>query len=187
MSLPEIATLTDRDAADGVQQQVVGAVVDRQGGALLLRRSAGDFRGGTWELPSGKVEPGEDLTTALHREVIEETGLALSEVTGYLGPFDYISGSGKHTRQHTWSVTVAGAEEVRLGEHDAYVWAGIDDGHPVSVEVKAVLDRHFHSQQSWDLRLALVLLKFSAKFQNPRLVGHTCRDVADRRAGERRA
>lgn len=138
----DYAELTSRDTDDGIQQQVVGAVIAHVGRVLVLQRPADDFRGGSWELPSGKVEPGEDLLAALHREVTEETGLTVATVDSYLGAFDYTSGSGKHTRQHTWSVTVASADEVRLTEHDAYAW--VDPRHddlPVSQEVTALLHK----------------------------------------------
>lgn len=32
---------------------------------------------GTWELPGGKIQPGEDQAAALAREVEEETGMAV--------------------------------------------------------------------------------------------------------------
>lgn len=59
--------------ADGVQQLVVGAVIEDHGRVLILQRPATDFMGGIRELPSGKVEPGEALDQALRREVLEET------------------------------------------------------------------------------------------------------------------
>lgn len=82
MSLPDIADLSRQDGIDGIQQQVVGAVIDVDDRILLLQRPTDDFRGGTWELPSGKVEPGEDLLAALHREVTEETNLTIADITG---------------------------------------------------------------------------------------------------------
>lgn len=135
--------LTHKDIADGIEQQVVGAVIDHGGQVLLLQRPVDDFRGGTWELPSGKVEADEDLIAALHREVAEETGLTIAAITAYVGAFDYTSGSGKPARQHTWSVTVTSANEVRLTEHDAYTWVSSADDHSVSAEVKAMLAEHF--------------------------------------------
>ncbi len=33
-----------------------------------------------WGLPGGKVDPGETPTSAIHREVFEETGLSLNDV-----------------------------------------------------------------------------------------------------------
>ena len=42
---------------------------------LLIRRSTGDFGGGTWESAGGKVEEGETLENAVIREIFEETGL----------------------------------------------------------------------------------------------------------------
>lgn len=60
-----LAELTSAAETDGVQQLVVGAVIHDDGEVLLLRRPADDFMGGIFELPSGKVEPGETLDSAL--------------------------------------------------------------------------------------------------------------------------
>ncbi|MEV0087074.1 NUDIX domain-containing protein [Saccharopolyspora sp. NPDC050642] len=145
MHLAEVADLARRDAADGVQQQIVAAVIDTGGQVLLVRRRETDSRGGEWEFPGGKVDPGEDLNTALHREVDEETGLHIAEITGYLGAFDYITRSGTYNRQHTWSVTVAAAEGVRLTEHDAYAWVSAADEIPLSADLEGILEKHFKS------------------------------------------
>lgn len=54
----------------------VGAVVHHEGRLLLVRR-ANPPAAGTWTLPGGRVEPGEDDATAVVREVAEETGLTV--------------------------------------------------------------------------------------------------------------
>ena len=139
--LPTTDALTAQDTADGIQQQVVGAVIRDGATALLLQRPVDDFRGGTWELPSGKVDPGEDLDEALRREVAEETGLSVASVSAYLGAFEYTSGSGKRTRQHTWTVAVEPGE-IQLTEHDEYAWA-LPGEKPVSDEVLKLLARGY--------------------------------------------
>ena len=137
-----IQQLTAEAATDGVQQLVVGAVVTRDEAVLLLRRPADDFMGGIYELPSGKVEPGEVLDQALLREVNEETGLDVVVITGYLSSFDYTSGSGKKTRQFNFVVTVAETGTVVLQEHDEYLWSPISQEPPVTDAVKEVLARY---------------------------------------------
>lgn len=127
--------------SDGIQQLVVGAVIQDYGHVLILKRPTTDFMGGIWELPSGKVEAGETLDEAIRREVLEETGLTVMAVSRYLGSFDYESGSGKRSRQYNFAVDVEKPEPVKLSEHDAYVWAGVSDDLPVSEAVKAVLER----------------------------------------------
>jgi 8-oxo-dGTP diphosphatase len=53
----------------------VGAVVHDERGRLLMVRRANPPAQGTWSLPGGKVEQGEDDAAAAVREVAEETGL----------------------------------------------------------------------------------------------------------------
>ncbi len=52
----------------------VGAVVVRDGRALIIRR-AHEPRKGEWSLPGGLLDLGESLFDAVRREVKEETGL----------------------------------------------------------------------------------------------------------------
>ncbi len=53
---------------------VCGALV-RDGHVLVARRGPTMRHAGRWELPGGKVEPGEDDAAALARELHEELGL----------------------------------------------------------------------------------------------------------------
>lgn len=125
--------------ADDVTKRVVGAVItDDASRVLLLHRPAADFLGNLWELPSGGVEPGETLAAALEREVVEETGLTVTSIDRYLGHFDYVSGSGRSTRQFNFTATVSGSE-VRLTEHDACEWAEPTGLHKTSEAVRTVL------------------------------------------------
>jgi len=51
---------------------VVAAVIRRAGRILVTRRHGHAERGGQWEFPGGKVEPGEGEEAALRREILEE-------------------------------------------------------------------------------------------------------------------
>ncbi|MFF0458663.1 NUDIX hydrolase [Nocardia africana] len=139
MDIALIEQLTTGATNDGVQQVVVGAVVQHDGKVLLLQRPEHDFMGGIWELPSGKVEPGESLDQALIREVKEETGLSVTALRTYLGSFDYQSGSGKKSRQFNFAVNVDSSEPVKLQEHDAYTWTSLTEEAPVTDAVRDVL------------------------------------------------
>jgi ADP-ribose pyrophosphatase YjhB (NUDIX family) len=55
-----------------------GAVVRDADGRLLLIRRRHDPSAGLWSIPGGRVEPGELPEQAAAREVLEETGLAVS-------------------------------------------------------------------------------------------------------------
>lgn len=58
--------------------RVVAAVVRRGGRVLITRRRDDAERGGLWEFPGGKVEPGEEEAEALRREIREELGCGLT-------------------------------------------------------------------------------------------------------------
>ena len=57
--------------------RVVAAVVRRDDAILVTRRRDDAERGGLWEFPGGKVEPGESEPDALRREIREELGCAV--------------------------------------------------------------------------------------------------------------
>ena len=59
---------------DEIQKIVVGAVIlIEKDSPLLLKRKSDDFMGGLIELPSGTLEPHEDIISGLIREIKEET------------------------------------------------------------------------------------------------------------------
>lgn len=62
---------------------IVIGVVLRDGRILIQQRVGDPAMDGLWELPGGRVGLGENHTTALMREIAEETGLEV-EVSGLL-------------------------------------------------------------------------------------------------------
>jgi 8-oxo-dGTP diphosphatase len=54
---------------------VVAGVIRREGLLLITQRMPDDTLAGYWEFPGGKVDPGEELKAALHRELREEIGV----------------------------------------------------------------------------------------------------------------
>ena len=55
--------------------RVTAALLEEDGRVLLARRKPGKHMGGRWELPGGKIEPGESPEQSLARELAEELGL----------------------------------------------------------------------------------------------------------------
>ncbi len=56
-----------------------GLVLNEQNELLFI------FRRGTWDLPKGKVDPGETIETCAMREVEEETGVGNLRLIDFLG------------------------------------------------------------------------------------------------------
>jgi 8-oxo-dGTP diphosphatase len=59
---------------------VVAGIIWREGQYLGVRRPEGKPHAGLWEFPGGKVEPGEDMTAAMARELLEELGIEASDL-----------------------------------------------------------------------------------------------------------
>jgi dATP pyrophosphohydrolase len=47
---------------------------------LLLRRSQHSYLPGIWQMVTGKLNPEESASLAVHREILEETGLICQEI-----------------------------------------------------------------------------------------------------------
>lgn len=132
---------------DDIAELVVGAVVHTGGQVLILRRSADDaFMAGIEELPSGGVEPGENLLTALERELAEEMGRTgpLRLTPGFVTHFDYVSGSGRKSRQYTFGVAHNDGPIVLSAEHTGYRWL-----HPTDLADSDVTPETAQTIRAW--------------------------------------
>ncbi|GHA12992.1 DNA mismatch repair protein MutT [Streptomyces tauricus] len=104
---------------------VVGAAVLRDGRLLAARRSAPVELAGRWELPGGKVEPGESPERALVRELREELGVEAEVVEAVPGEFPlrapYV------LRVWTARLVDGSAEPLALQDHDELRWLSSDE------------------------------------------------------------
>ena len=57
-------------------------LISKQNSVLLIQRSDEPFKG-KWALPGGFIELDESLETACHRELEEETGLKVKQLTQF--------------------------------------------------------------------------------------------------------
>ncbi|MBN1686647.1 MAG: NUDIX hydrolase [Spirochaetales bacterium] len=99
----------------------VGAVIEGARGVLLALRNHPPFDG-YWCLPGGHIEFGEEVETALFREIQEETGLT---VTGhrFLGYFnEYFPDLDWHAVALMFVVHVEGAESRQESEVRELRW-----------------------------------------------------------------
>lgn len=60
--------------------QRAGLIIDGPEGILLVRQYRYLIDSVSWEIPGGKVDPGEGLAEAARRECLEETGFACGEL-----------------------------------------------------------------------------------------------------------
>uniref|UniRef100_L7M919 Putative nudix hydrolase fgf-2 n=1 Tax=Rhipicephalus pulchellus TaxID=72859 RepID=L7M919_RHIPC len=60
---------------------IVAAVAINEKGEVLMMQEAKSSCAGTWYLPAGRMEPGENIIEAAKREVMEETGLDFDPLT----------------------------------------------------------------------------------------------------------
>ena len=100
----------------------VAAVVEREGGLLLVRHQKPD-RDPYWVLPGGRLEPGETIPECAGRELAEETGLKAG-FSGVLYVSEFMR-EGRHTIDIVARMSLEGDGEASLGR-DPEVAPGTD-------------------------------------------------------------
>jgi 8-oxo-dGTP diphosphatase len=103
-------------------QLAVSAVIFRDDRVLLVRRARSPAKG-FYSLPGGRVEFGESLHAALHREVAEETALKI-EIVGLAGWREVLpgTGAGGHYLIMSFAARWTAGEPVLNEEHDDFKW-----------------------------------------------------------------
>ena len=126
------------------QIEVVAAIIhDTNGRIFATQRGYGEFKD-YWELPGGKMEPGETPEEALRREIWEEleTRIAVERLVQTV-EYDY---PDFHLTMHRfWCHIESG--HLLLKEHEAARWLSLSDIEsvdwlPADLEVVRKLNRH---------------------------------------------
>lgn len=121
-------------------------VFNKKGQFLLIQRSLNEYHAaGQWEFPGGKLDEGQDLSQALEREVLEETGLLILPTTRiaftessiipigkYKGlPYVVIIGIGK----------MIGGKFKLSEEHTDFKWVTVKEAYdmPIKDEIRKAL------------------------------------------------
>jgi len=104
----------------------------RDGRFLIARKAPGKRMAGAWELPGGKLEPGETPEAALVREIDEELGLTVE-------PGVHVA-----TNEHeydfaviildAWRATIVGGDWTLL-DHDRVAWIDRDNASSFAGEL----------------------------------------------------
>src|SRR3954451_8008011 len=107
-------------------QLAVSAAIFRDDKILLVRRARSPAKG-FYSLPGGRVEFGESLHAALHREVDEETALKI-EIVGLAGWREVLPGTtgGGHYLIVSFAARWISGEPVLNDELDDFRWLKTD-------------------------------------------------------------
>jgi len=121
-------------------------IIEYDGKYLLVRQRSNN--GTFWCLPGGGIEPGEDIISALKRELVEETGVVpavgnllfvhqIKDKDGYSGPgfYFYVENGSDYLKLDIAGTTHGSLELVEIG------FVGIQGIHVLPAFLKQALPR----------------------------------------------
>ena len=113
-----------------LKQIVAVAIVDDLAAPaklLAARRNRPEALAGLWEFPGGKVEPGESEIAAVHRELGEELGVAITLGAAIPGPRRQGWQLNEKAAMRMWFAQITEGEPDTLDGHDQLAWLDLDD------------------------------------------------------------
>jgi ADP-ribose pyrophosphatase YjhB (NUDIX family) len=113
-------------------EPTAGALVLDDEGRVLLARRAFDPDKGKWDLPGGFLEEGEPPLDALHRELLEETGLGIEPID-FVGAWVDRYGDAEDapsTLNLYWTARVVSGEPTAADDVSELAWFSLDDLPP---------------------------------------------------------
>lgn len=117
----------------------VKALVQNEEGKYLFMKRVAPFPGemeAIWDIPGGRVVPGETQQEALLREVKEETDIAITGIVGVLGVQDILKVFQKHVVRVTYLTVCKDVKRVKLDpkEHAEYKWLALKEANDLLLD-----------------------------------------------------
>ena len=134
----------------------VGVIAMRKDtGQVLLSKRLVEHMNGMWSLPGGHIEVGESIYKCAARELLEETGLILSDIDWKLEPQisqDLYQATGKHYLTFFISGLVTNPDALHNPEphkHTDWEWFTPHDWLPENLEPSVKLMLRYHDLPEW--------------------------------------
>ena len=125
------------------------AVIEKEGKILLIREAptyADSSQTALYDIPGGRIEPGQTLEEALLREIKEEVGIEVR-----LGVPFFVNEVRRTVRGEEWQIIrvfyaapYVSGDVTLSADHDAELWASLDElkDHPVIDNLAPVFARY---------------------------------------------
>jgi 8-oxo-dGTP diphosphatase len=130
-----------------IQKIIVGGAIIYNRKLLIIQRSKNEkVLPLLWEMPSGKVEFGEEPQNAIIREIKEEVNLD-AEILDFPDAFSYMLEKEKetvHSVQINYLVKVSNIKNLKISEeHDAFAWVSFSelDKYNLSSNTKNIIKK----------------------------------------------
>ena len=128
---------------------IVDAFIKKDSKFLVIKRAKG-VEIGSWEIPGGRVDPGEKVEDALIREIEEETGFKVSikEFLGWGQGIGCLHEKGTSTHRfilYFSCVIVSGEQRIDPKAASEHKWVTIDEFkklNPLSKPIKDFFDKN---------------------------------------------
>jgi 8-oxo-dGTP diphosphatase len=142
-------TSLDEAITKGYDIGICAKIKNYKNEVLLVMRNTSDTYASVWEMPGGSVEANETLEEGVTREIREETGLKVIQVSKFVDYFDFFNTeTNKAKRKFCFEVIVDG--DINLSnEHNNFKWFSIEEIQSLRVQSKypndyEIWDDHFN-------------------------------------------
>lgn len=121
-----------------IQVGVKAIIQNSNGSYLFLKRSSRvstDAQEASWDIPGGRIDPGEKLIDALRREIQEEIGHDLQSDPQLIAAQDIIvSSKDLHVVRLTYLIEEDVPNITLSDEHDDFRWISIAESDSITLE-----------------------------------------------------